>query len=166
MRKPIFFMTMALVFWLAIPPTVQAQEPSLDFQWITYGSDITEITTGARFIYHDWYSESCFGGFSAFDNRESAFFLSQNLGRRFALTKWLHLAGDVGYRHIIPDGSDNPTIDTGKYFTFDARLKMEATYNKHLSAFIGVGSTKIYNGYSLGSDSINETILFWGVGLL
>ncbi len=166
MKKSLFILSLALALHSWSPPGAEAQEPALDFQWITYGTDITEITTGARFIHHNWYSETCLGGFSAFDNRESAFFLSQNLGRRFSLASWLYVAGDLGYRHIIPDGSENPAIDTGKYFTLEARLKLEANYNQHLSAFVGIGSTNIYNGYSLSSDSHNETILFWGVGLL
>ncbi len=166
MKRPLYLVTLALAFWLSAPPSIQAQEPNIDFQWVTFGSNITQITTGARFTHRDWYTEACMGGFRAFDNRESSFFLSLSLGRRFQLKSWLYIGGDLGYRHIIPDGSENPAIDTGKFFTLDARLKLEAVYNRHLSFFVGAGSTTIYQGYSLGSDTINEAIVFWGVGLL
>jgi hypothetical protein len=142
------------------------QSPDTDKQWVTYGSSITQITTAFRYTRHHWYGEIAIGGLSAFDNRENAFFLGLNLGRRFPLIPRLYLGVDLGYRHVIPDGSDNPAIDTSKYFTLDARLKLEVVLGKHMSVFVGGATTNIYQGYSLGSDTVHKGSIFWGVGLL
>ncbi len=168
MKKPLYLLTLALALalWLSAPPAIQAQESNFDFQWVTSGSNVTQITTGTRFIYHHWYAETSIGGYHAFENREKSFFLSLSLGRRFPLSSWLYLGADLGYRHVIPDGSENPDIDTSKFFTLDARIKLEAVYNRHLSAFVGIGANQTYQGYSLGSDTISDTVIFWGVGLL
>ena len=142
------------------------QGPDTEFQWITFGSSITQITTGFRATHHHWYGELSIGALSAFDNRENAFFLGLNLGRRFQIIPRLFLGADLGYRHVIPDGSDNPEIDTGKYFTLDGRLKLEVVLGKHMSVFLGGATTNIYQGYSLGSDTVHKGSVFWGVGLL
>ena len=165
-------LTLALGF--VTPRGVLAQEdspsgyqaPDTEFQWVTSGSDITQIVTGLRYTHHNWYGEASMGGLSAFDNRENAFFLSLYLGRRFQIVPRLYFGPDVGYRHVIPDGSDDPTIDTSKYFTLEARLKLELVLGKNLSAFIGVAATNIYQGYSLGSDTVGKESIFFGVGLL
>jgi hypothetical protein len=142
------------------------QAPDTEYQWVTSGSDITQIVTGLRYTHHHWYGEASIGGLSAFDNRENAFFLGLNLGRRFQLIPRLYLGADVGYRHVIPDGSDNPAIDTGKYFILEGRLKLEVVLGKHMSVFVGGAATNIYQGYSLGSDTVGKGSVFWGVGLL
>jgi hypothetical protein len=169
-----------LIMVLALVFCVTGQQPSLagedaaegyvapdtDFQWVTSGGSITQITTGLRYTHHHWYGEFNIGGFSAFDNRENAFFLGVNLGRRFQLIPRLFLGVDLGYRHIIPDGSDDPAIDTGKYFSLEGRLKLEVVLGKHFSTFLGAGTTNIYQGYSLGDDTVHKGSIFWGVGLL
>ena len=142
------------------------QAPDTEFQWVTSGSDITQIVTGLRYTHHNWYGELNIGGLSAFDNRENAIFLGLGLGRRFQIVPRLYFGPDVGYRHVVPDGSNDPTIDTGKYFTLEARLKLELVLGRHLSAFIGVAATNIYQGYSLGSETVGKTSIFFGVGLL
>jgi len=142
------------------------QAPDTEFQWVTSGSSITQIVTGLRYTHHHWYGKASIGGLSAFDNRENAFFLGLNLGRRFQLIPRLYLGADVGYRHVIPDGSDNPAIDTGKYFTLEGRLKLEVVLGKHMSVFVGAAATNIYQGYSLGSDTVGKGSVFFGVGLL
>lgn len=157
---------LALILCLLIPQRGWAQGSDLDFQWVTFGTNITQISTGARFTFHDWYSETCLGGFSAFEDQESSFFLSQTFGRRFALNSWLYFGADLGLRRVIPDGSDNPVVNTGKFLTLDARLKLEAVVDRHLSFFFGGGSTRVYEGDSFGSGSFVETVVFWGVGLL
>ena len=72
----------------------------------------------------------------------------------------------MGYRHVIPDDSDNPAIDTGKYFTLEGRLKLEVVLGKHMSLFLGGATTRVFQGYSLGSDTVGKGSVFWGVGLL
>ncbi|MCK9994949.1 MAG: hypothetical protein KAH56_01575 [Candidatus Krumholzibacteria bacterium] len=174
MTKACCVPALILTLGLVLPCVVLAQEDAplayqasdTEFQWVTSGSDITQITTGLRYTHHNWYGEASIGGLSAFDNRENAFFLGLNLGRRFQLIPRLYLGADVGYRHVIPDGSDDPAIDTDKFFTLEARLKLEIVLGKHLSAFIGVAATNIYQGYSLGSDTVGKESIFFGVGLL
>jgi len=174
MTKTCRVLVLALTFGLAAAGSGLAEEvapsgyiaPATEFQWVTSGSNITQIVTGLRYTHHHWYGETTIGGLSAFDNRENAFFLGLNLGRRFLLIPRLYLGADLGYRHVIPDGSDNPAIDTGKYFTLDARLKLEVVLGKHMSVFLGGATTNIYQGYSLGSDTVNKGSVFWGVGLL
>ncbi len=174
MTRACFVLILALFLCWVIPGNTLAQEPAsegyrppdTDKQWATYGSSITQITTAFRYTHHHWYGEIGMGGLSAFDNRENAFFLGLNLGRRLPLIPRLFLGADLGYRHVIPDGSDNPAIDTGKYFTLDARLKLEVVLGKHMSVFVGGATTNIYQGYSLGSDTVNKGSVFWGVGLL
>ncbi|RKX30701.1 MAG: hypothetical protein DRP71_14610, partial [Verrucomicrobia bacterium] len=61
------------------------QAPDTEFQWVTTTSTITQISTAFRATHHHWYGEIGIGGLSAFDNREDAFFLRLNLGRRFQL---------------------------------------------------------------------------------
>jgi hypothetical protein len=174
MKKTCRFLILAFAVGLLAPQVGLAEgQPSLDrhypvteFQWVTMGSDITQITTGLRVTHHHWYANTSMGGLSGFDNRENAFFLSLNLGRRFPLKSWLFLGADFGYRHVIPGGSDNPAIDTGKYFTLDGRIKLEVVLGRHMSVFVGGATTNIYQGYSLGSDNVNKGSVFWGVGLL
>ncbi len=137
-----------------------------DFQWVTYGSGITQITTGFQFSHARWYTELTAGGFSAFDNRESSFFIGLNFGHRFPVNSWLFLAVDLGGRKVIPDGSDNPTINTGKFFTLDGRLRVEAVLGKHMSVFIGAATTNIYQDDSFKAVDTREGSIFWGVGLL
>jgi hypothetical protein len=168
------FPLLALVVLLMIPVVGMAEDgppsgyhpPDRDFQWATSGGNIIQIATAARYIHHDWYGELGIGGLSAFENRENAIFLSLYLGRRFALIPRLYLGADIGYRHVIPDGSDNPDIDVTKYFTLEGRLKLEVVIGKHFSAFVGGGYNNAYQGYSLGSDTVGKTTIFWGVGLL
>lgn len=163
-----------LVLTLSLPAAAHAQDssssgyraPDTEFQWVTTGSSITQIATAFRTTHHHWYGEIGIGGLSGFDNRENAFFLGLNLGRRFLLVPRLFLGADLGYRHVIPDGSDDPAIDTGKYFTLEGRLKLELVLGKHMSVFLGAGTTSIYQGYSLGSDTVGKGSVFWGVGLL
>ncbi len=142
------------------------QAPDTEFQWVTSGGSITQIVTGLRYTHHHWYGEASIGGLSAFDNRENAFFLGLDLGRRFQLIPRLFLGADLGYRHVIPDGSDDPAINTGKYFTLEGRLKLEVVLGKHMSVFVGAAATNIYQGYSLGSATVGKGSVFWGVGLL
>jgi hypothetical protein len=148
------------------PPPSGYQAPTTEFQWASSGSSITQITTAFRATHHNWYGELGIGGLSGFDNRENAFFLGLNLGRRFELIPRLFLGADLGYRHVIPDGSDDSAIDTSKYFTLEGRLKLEVVLGKHMSVFLGGGTTYIYQGYSLGSDTVHKGSVFWGVGLL
>ncbi|MEN8008516.1 MAG: hypothetical protein ABFS42_16020 [Candidatus Krumholzibacteriota bacterium] len=172
-RFHVFVPFLVLAFGLLVPGGAVAEEtgsagyqaPDTEFQWVTYGSSIAQISTSFRATHHHWYGEVGIGGLSAFDNRENAFFLGLNLGRRFQLIPRLFLGADVGYRHVIPDGSDNPAIDTGKYFTLDARLKLEVVLGRHMSVFLGGAATNIYQGYSLGSDTVGKESVFWGVGL-
>jgi hypothetical protein len=167
-------LTLVLTLGLVAPVSVLAQEdapsgyqaPDTEFQWVTSGSSITQIVTGLRYTHHHWYGEASIGGLSGFDNRENAFFLGLNLGRRFQLIPRLYLGADVGYRHVIPDGSDDPAIDTGKYFTLEGRLKLEVVLGRHMSVFVGGAATNIYQGYSLGSDTVGKGSVFFGVGLL
>lgn len=147
-------------------PPAGYQAPTTEFQWVTSGGSITRITTAFRATHHHWYGELGIGGLSGFDNRENAFFLGLNLGRRFELVPRLFLGADLGYRHVIPDGSDDPAIDTGKYFTLEGRLKLEVVLGQHLSMFLGAGTANIHQGYSLGSDTVHKGSVFWGVGLL
>jgi len=157
-----------LLIGLAMPPVALAEEspPSTDLQWITYGSNVTQLATGMRVVRHQWFAQAGIGGLSAFDNRENAFFWELNVGRRFPLGSWLRLGLDVGYRHVMPDGSDNPAIDTSKYFTLEARLMLEAVLGRHMSLFVGGGATSIYRGNSLGDETDGKGSVFWGVGLL
>jgi len=137
-----------------------------DFQWITYGSDITQITTGLQFSHQRWYTELTMGGFSAFDNREDSFFLGLNLGHRFPFNSWLFLAADLGYRHVIPSSTDNPDINTEKFSTLDARLRLEAVLGRYMSVFIGAATTNVYTDDTFKSVDTREGSIFWGVGLL
>lgn len=167
----ILFMALTALLWplaaqAADPPSPGYEPPAKDFRWVTEGSNITQIATGFWFERHHWYAQLGIGGLSAFNNRENAFFLSLQAGRRFPLIPRLYLAADLGYRHVIPDGSDNPVIDTGKYFTLEGRLRLEVVLAKHLSVFAGGGYAKIYDGYSFGSDTTDKGTVFWGVGLL
>ncbi len=141
------------------------QSLSTEFQWIILGSNVSQITTGMRATHHHWYGEFSLGGLSAQDNRESAFFLGLNLGRKVPLSSRVFLGLDLGYRHVIPDGSDQPTIDTDKFFTLDARLKLEVILGRHMSVFVGGGTTR-YGRYSGEADSSTRGSVFWGVGLL
>ena len=158
-------LALVVVLFLHTPHAACSQD-KLDFQWITLGTSITHITTGVRFSHQGWYAEGSLGGLRAVENRESSFFLGLNLGRTFPLNSWLLAGFDVGGRHIIPDGSDNPASDTGQFFSLDARIKLEAILNRHMSVFLGGGATSIYQGYSLGSDTVSKSVFFLGVGLL
>lgn len=156
---------------LLIPCMATAQETDSssiisDFQWITHGSGNTQITTGAQFSHGRWYTELTMGGFSAHGNREDAFFLGLNLGHRFPINSWLFLGADLGLRNVIPGGSDNPIINTGKYLTLDGRLRIEAVLGRNMSIFIGAASTNIYTDNSFNSVDTREESIFWGVGLL
>ncbi len=176
MKNHFIIITLAIILVIGanIPPVTLAQEmeapetspPGLDIQWITWGSNITQITTGIRLTRSDWYVEAAIGGFSAFENRENAFFLGINLGRRVFILDWLYLGTDLGYRHIMPGESDNTAILADSYFTLDARLKLEVILGEHLSAFVGAGTTNIYHSDSPESNHSNEGSIFWGVGLL
>ena len=167
-------LALVLITGLVVPTGAAAGEndasnntsPSTDLQWVTTGSNVTQIGTGLRVIRREWYVQAGIGGLSAFDNRENAFFVELNLGHRFPLLSWLRLGVDVGYRHVMPDGSDNPDIDTDKFFTLEGRLMLEAVLGRKMSLFVGGGSTNIYQGYSLGSDTVHKGSIFWGVGLL
>ena len=159
------FLLMAILLWLLVPQPAQAQEyPATEIQWITSGSNLTRITTGARLTHHHWYTELTMGGFGAHqfsdtEKVESGFFLGFNAGRRFPLNSWLFLGADLGFRHVMDGAPD-------KYFTLAGNLKLEAVYNRHLSFFVGGTYTNIYQGYSLGDDTLNKGSVFWGVGLL
>ena len=174
MTRACYILALVLATGLFFPQNAMAgedpssgyQAPDTEFQWVTSSSTITQISTAFRATHHHWYGEVGIGGLSAFDNREDAFFLSLNLGRRFQLIPRLFLGADLGYRHVIPDGSDNPAIDTGKYFTLEGRLKLEVVLGKHMSVFLGGATTNIYQGYSLGSDTVGKGSVFFGVGLL
>ena len=174
MTRACCLLVLTLTLGLVSSGGAQAQEdapsrykaPDTEFQWVTSGSDITKIVTGLRYTHHNWYGELNIGGLSAFDNRENAIFLGLGLGRRFQIVPRLYFGPDVGYRHVVPDGSNDPLIDTDKYFTLEARLKLELVLGRHLSAFIGVAATNIYQGYSLGSETVGKTSIFFGVGLL
>ncbi len=165
----IFSILMALV----LPPASMAGEDPLpestrfitDFQWITFGSGITQYTTGFQFSHNLWYTELTCGGFSAFDNREASFYLGLNFGRRFPLKSWLYVAADVGLRHVLPSGTDNPTINTEKFYTLDGRLRLEAVLGRYMTCFVGASTTNIYEGDSFSSVDTNKGSVFWGVGL-
>jgi hypothetical protein len=137
-----------------------------DFQWVTYGSGITQITTGLQFSHARWYTELTMGGFSAYDNREAAFFIGLNFGHRFPVNSWLFLAADLGGRKVMPSGSDDPTINTGKFLTLDGCLRLEAVLGKHMSVFIGAATTNVYQDNSFNTVDTREGSIFWGVGLL
>lgn len=164
--------TILLTFFLPLAalagdaPASESTPFITDFQWITYGSGITQYTTGFQFSHNLWYTELTCGGFSAFDHREDAFFLGLNAGRRFHIKSWLFVAADVGLRHVLPSGTDDPSINTEKFYTLDGRLKLEAVLGKHMSCFVGASTTNIYEEDSFGSDKINKGSIFWGVGLI
>ena len=147
-------------------PEAGYRSPEQDIRWITEGSNITQIATGLWYVRHHWYGQLSVGGLSAFANRENAFFLGLQAGRRFPLIPRLYLAADLGYRHVIPDGSPDPAIDTGRFFTLEGRLRLELVIGRHLTVFLGGGYANLYQGYSLGSDTERKGTVFWGVGLL
>lgn len=174
MIKFYLFFIVPILLVLVSPPAILAeenlkQEPTAfisEFQWVTYGSNLTEITTGLQFSHQRWYTELTMGGFSPFDNREDAFFLGLNLGHRFPFTSWLYLTADIGYRHILPSGSDDPTINTEKFSTLDARLRLEVAPLRYLRFFVGAATTNVYTDQSFDSVDTREGSIFWGVGLL
>jgi len=137
------------------------------WQWVTAGSNVTQITTGARVTWlNNWYGQADIGGYSATDDFEANFFLGANGGRRLALHRRVHLAVELGYRHIMPDDTDDPAVNTDRHFSLSARLKLELTLNRHFGAFIGTGIDRLYRGYSLGSAHRDTGLFFWGVSLL
>jgi len=146
------------------PP--QPEALGAGFQWATTGSNVTQITTGARYTLNDWYGQFDIGGYSANDEFEANFFIGATVGRRLALLHRVHLGADFGYRHVMPDGSDNPLVSTEHHFSFGLRLKMELTLNEHIGFFLGTGIDRRYSGYSLGSPKEDTGLFFWGVSLL
>lgn len=161
-----------LILWQplgALSGTDTAPDPTpfiTDYQWVTQGSSITQITTGLEISHKRWFCEFSMGGFGAYENREDAFFIGLNLGRRFPLNSWLFIGADLGFRHVVPSGSDDPLFDTGKFFTLDGRLKLEFVLGRNMRVFIGAASTNIYQNDSFHHVDTREESVFWGVGLL
>ncbi len=164
------FLVLVILLSIYLPPACLAEEESLsfvtDFQWVTHWSGITQYTTGFQFSHNLWYTELTCGGLSAFEDREASFFLGLNVGRRFPLKPWLFVAADVGLRHVLPSGTDNPIINTDKFYTLDARLRLEVVLGRYMSCFVGVSTTNFYEDESFGSDNINKGSVFLGVGLI
>ena len=155
-----------LAFAGGAPPKDEPPAFISDFQWVTYDCNLTQITTGLQFSHLRWYTELAMGGFSAFDNRESAFFLGLNLGHRFPIKSWLFLTADIGYRHVLPSGTDDPTINTEKFSTLDARFRLEIVPGRHLRFFVGAATTNVYTDDTFDSVDTREGSIFWGVGVL
>ncbi len=150
----------------AAQPATTTETLGSGLQWVTSGSNVTQITTGGRYTWRDWYGQLDMGGYSATEDFENNFFLGLSGGRRVALHRHLHLGGELGYRHIMPDGTDDPAINTEHHFSLSLRLKLELSLNRHLGFFIGTGIDWLYSGYSLGSPKNDEGLVFWGVSVL
>ncbi len=165
----IFSLLLALFLPLASmageDPAPESTRFITDFQWITNTSGITQYATGFQFSHSRWYTELTCGGFSEFDNREASFFLGLNLGRRFPLNSWLNVAADVGLRHVLPSGTEDPTINTEKFYTLDGSLRLEVILGRNMACFVGASTTNIYEGDSFSSVDINKGSAFLGVGL-
>jgi len=164
----------AILLSLCLATTAQAEstEPKTPprlgqgWQWVTMGSNVSQITTGARYSWQHWYGQFNMGGYTAAYGFENNFFIGADAGYRIALHKRWHLRTELGYRHLMPDGSDDPAVMLDHHFSLSGRLLLEVSLNEHIALFVGTGIDRLYTGYSLGSPHHNRGIVSWGVSLL
>lgn len=116
--------------------------------WVTYFSSYSLINTGLYSGVNGWYSMLTLGVNDLEDERGGTIFLSAHSGHEFDVHAPWKIAGDVGFVHVMPQTSDDPTINDRLHFALQARLLVERSFADRWRAFAGGGVNVVWNEYS------------------
>ena len=121
--------------------------------WITYTSNLSLINTGVRTTVNRFYSMLTLGGYNIEEDVEDTAFLNWNFGYEIPLSDAWGLGLDLGYVHIMPKASSDPTVNDRLHFATQARALAEVRLSPKFTLFAGVGFSHIFSEYRSGAVS-------------
>ncbi len=130
-----------------------------------FGSTLSAANVGVRTIVNGFQSTLAAGGPDLEGDVETAAFLSWMYGYRFALGETVSLGADIGFSHIMPEKSDDPTENDRLHFALLARLLPEVQLSPKVSIFAGPGLATIFDEYSQHAGSSTEALVTGGLAV-
>lgn len=136
-----------------------------DVDWITYASNLATINTGVRSIYRHFYSFLAIGVGDLQDSRNDTAFLSWHYGYAVPVAGRWKFGADLGYVHIMPTPSADPSVNTKNQFAIQARGTAEIVFSENFKIFGGVGVSQRFSAYSSSNSSTTDPLVMLGFSL-
>jgi len=144
---------------------INIEEEGGETDLITFASTFSVYNIGIRTTVNRFYSMLTLGVFDVETERSEVGFATWNFGYSFPVSKLFSLGADLGYSHVVPDGSDDPTVNTNNHPALQARALIEARFSPKFSIFGGGGVVNEWSEYGSGATSEARGLGFLGVSL-
>ncbi|MGH7724981.1 MAG: hypothetical protein ACREOU_06085 [Candidatus Eiseniibacteriota bacterium] len=132
---------------------------------VAFGSTLSAANVGVRTTVNRFQSTLSAGGIDLQGDVETAAFLTWNYGYRFPLGGAWSLGADVGFTHIMPEKTDDPTDHDRLHFALLGRLLPEVQVSPAVAIFAGPGFATIFDEYSQHAGSETEFLATAGLAV-
>jgi hypothetical protein len=134
--------------------------------WLVYGTNLSVGNLGFRTDVNGWLSTVSVGYGDAQGDQSEAGTLAWHFGRRIlgSVDRWL--AVEVGWVHIMPDGSDDPEVNDRPHPAFQFRVSGEVGLTRRLAVWGAVGASSIASSYDEDDDTDPESDSLLAAGVV
>ncbi len=133
--------------------------------WVTFASSYAAINTGVRTSLRGFYSMFTIGLGDVVDEREDTGFLTWNYGYAFDIARRWRLDTDLGFVHVVPEPSDDPSVNDRLRYALQARALGELRVGDRTTIFGGAGMSTVFSEYSTDATTEVEPLVVVGISL-
>jgi hypothetical protein len=133
--------------------------------WVSFATNLAAFNTGVRTSQHGFYSMLSAGVGDVQDERVDSGFITWNYGYGFGLSSRWTLDADLGFVHIMPHKSDDPSKNTRLHYAGQARVLGEYRWSRKGAIFFGGGLSVIASEYSSDASTETEPLAVLGISL-
>jgi hypothetical protein len=136
-----------------------------DADWVTFGSSLGAVNTGLRTSLRGFYSMFTLGVGDLMDNRKDTAFASWHYGYAIPVAAKWSIDADIGYLHIMPSSSSDPSVNDRMHFAIQVRLMGEVRVSEKTRIFAGTGLSTVVSEYSSDAPADTDPLIVAGVSL-
>jgi hypothetical protein len=133
--------------------------------WMFYTTNLSMANAGFRTDVNGWVSSLSLGFGDAQGSTSTTLNVAWNYGRRILGSPGKSLGVDVGWVHIIPEATDDPTKNDRLHGAFQGRVTGDIGLNEGLGLWAAAGFSTIFAEYDRDAPSETELLLAGGVVL-
>lgn len=133
--------------------------------WVSFATNLVTFSTGIRTSLHGFYSMFSAGIGDLQDERGNTGSITWNYGYGFGLTPRWTLDADLGYVHLMPRGTDDPSKNGRLHYAVQARALGEYRWGPKTALFFGGGVSAVVSEYSMDASTEFEPLAVLGVSL-
>jgi hypothetical protein len=130
-----------------------------------FASTLSAANVGVRTTVNRFQSTLAVGGPDLEGDVSTAGFLTWAFGYRFPIGERFEVGADIGFAHIMPEKTDDPTDHDRLHFALLARLLPEFRISESVGIFAGPGAAVIYDRYGSGAESTSELLATGGLAV-